>query len=317
MKRHLLTLWVLATTFLSILMAAAWVGASDCLARRNLCDLVRYQVGKLDGLPPRIDTLFLGDSSLGHALDAKLFGDLRGARALNLALTGWNFNLPSYHNMFLRVLERVEVRNMVLFMTPQDFDVTPPLREDPAFRGYIATLGHRNLSGLVRGLLDCPLPIAHRFVLSISDQGNLAAGLQALVGSAPPACANCGEADYLRQGAAVIHAGGEGFGPATNRYAPSLARFKEACRHHAVNCLYMNGAVYRPAAENSASMIKTINEQIEAAGFRVIQAAPIALERHEIGDSINHVKPEMKSMVTRRIHALLEPSLAKFSDPIP
>ena len=90
MKTYLgiLTAMILVT-FAAMMMVLAIIGTYACFD----CVLLKYQESKI-AATSNVETAFLGDSSLGFALDAKAFSELSGKKTLNLALTGYNYGFP-------------------------------------------------------------------------------------------------------------------------------------------------------------------------------------------------------------------------------
>lgn len=309
MRRYLLLLIAVPLACLLAMMAISWHAASNCLSERNLCKLVRYQTDKIRRAPAEIDTVFLGDSSLGYAVDTKIFSQLSGRQSLNLALTGWNFNLPGYYNLLTRLSESTQVRNIVLFMSPQDFDVSETEIDDPAFRGFVYTLGAGNLGNLAKGFSDYPLPIAKRVWQAVTDKGNLSDGWSDLLGDGPEPCRACMAHDYLPPGQRLESAETRAFGRANSRYVPALKRFSAFCQERAINCVFVAGAVYAPVAEASAEMIDEVARMFSANNILLARGQPLLISPSELGDSINHVAPEAKAEFTRRTLAILAPHL--------
>src|SRR5687767_8650401 len=93
--------------------AAALVLGSLALDRSPLPyqALFDYQAAKLEG--PPADTIFVGDSTLGHAIDAELWSALSGRRAVNLALTGV-YGYEGGYNFIERSLRNLRPRNVIL-----------------------------------------------------------------------------------------------------------------------------------------------------------------------------------------------------------
>src|SRR5688572_25430320 len=78
-------------------------------------ELLDYQSAKLDGQPA--DTIFVGDSTLGHAIDAELWSALSGRRSVNLALTGV-YGYEGGFNFIRRSLRTLRPRNVILMYAP-------------------------------------------------------------------------------------------------------------------------------------------------------------------------------------------------------
>ncbi len=87
-----------------------------------------YQRDKLDAART-IDIAFVGDSSLGNAIDATLFSSLAGHPAVNLALTG-SYGSGGAYNMTYKVLQH-HTPGLIVIM--QSIDV---MRRTEAFPGF-------------------------------------------------------------------------------------------------------------------------------------------------------------------------------------
>jgi hypothetical protein len=297
--------------FVVLQLGLAWSAVGRCAADWQICALVRYQLAKIEALPARPDTLFIGDSSLGNALDAGLFAELRRAGPVwNLALTGNAYGVPGAFGVLTRVLERSRPRNVVVMLTPEDYGSSSPVITDIAVQG-LATLGvppweiGRTI-GPVYGLA-----LLYRQLQLALRPEFLRGGLGLLAGARPPPCQGCGALDYVPQVAVDPASFREGaaFPPATANYRPFLRRIQELCAAHAVNCLYLHGTVWAPVAERSHDTVAAINRMVAEAGMPLVVDAPIGVPTGEIGDSINHVRPDAKQAYTRRIEEMLRPYL--------
>ncbi|MFV0422243.1 hypothetical protein [Oleidesulfovibrio sp.] len=78
--------------------------------------LVRHQIEQID-TEASVQTVFVGDSSLGNAINAPLYSEITGTSSLSLALTG-SFGVQGSINMALRAMDQhPEIRNVVIMQT--------------------------------------------------------------------------------------------------------------------------------------------------------------------------------------------------------
>ena len=75
--------------------------------------LVNHQLAKLEKTDQDVRTVFIGDSSLGNAIDVETWEDLGNGKAHNLALMG-HFGYAGMYHMTTRALNRLEPKNVVI-----------------------------------------------------------------------------------------------------------------------------------------------------------------------------------------------------------
>ena len=91
-----------------------WVLRDLDEADPRLGQLLRYQEEKIARLPAgAIDTVLIGDSSLGNGIDVREFDVAAGVRASSLALTG-NFGFAGGLELLRQLAERQPIRNVIL-----------------------------------------------------------------------------------------------------------------------------------------------------------------------------------------------------------
>lgn len=76
----------------------------------------RYQLNKIQQ-SPQLDTIIVGDSSAGNAIDAELFSNQTGWRVANLALTR-SFGLEGSYNLMRQAIKKHPIRNVIIIQSP-------------------------------------------------------------------------------------------------------------------------------------------------------------------------------------------------------
>jgi hypothetical protein len=99
-----------------------------------------------------------------------------------------------------------------------------------------------------------------------------------------------------------------GAGP-PHDYDAFFARTAELCRAHGLNCVYMHGLLLGSVVAQNHPFIRDLGDRIEGAGIKVIRQSPIEIPTADVGNSINHVRPELRSAYTRKIYELIASSL--------
>src|ERR1700753_2527891 len=102
MKSYLIALIAIITVVLGAMSSLAALGIYGCFK----CDVLLFQESKIASLPPDVDTVILGDSSIGYGLDAKAFSELSHRKTVNLALTGFNYGPGGAYVLLREVLWR-------------------------------------------------------------------------------------------------------------------------------------------------------------------------------------------------------------------
>lgn len=307
MRQYLNILLAVPALLLSISLLLAFWSTVDCIGGDNQqCSLLQHQFDKLDRAPPAVDLIFLGDSSLGRAVDADLFATLSGQRVLNLALTG-NYNVPSMHNLLVHATKATKIRRVVLMLTPQVYDIPEDshnLEKHQAFPGVIWSL-RLDWELLLQRVGEYRTSFVRAAIRELFSRKNVAVGVKKIKGmlfDGPERPTHIVH-DYLppRKERMVLEKLPEQFAVASRRYLPSLYAIGKTCRDLQIQCLYLHGTVFEKSARNSAEMIEKINAMVQSAGLILVDPAPIPIPFEEIGDSVNHVDPPFKSNYTELI----------------
>ncbi|MGE5506095.1 MAG: hypothetical protein ACM31L_16865 [Actinomycetota bacterium] len=280
-------------------LAAAWLltayGYQRGLITYHFLDLLEVQKAKI-AAHPEAETVFVGDSSLGNAIDAAHWAERTGRPTLNLALTGV-YGYAGSLNMVRRVLKNGHPRTIVVFHTldvaarptpymgfVHTYDGWLPLAEVPvtelarAYFNYQAALG--TLKGLLRGGARPKLPIVDDYVA----QG-------------PPLAP-----ERIAQGGRGEKWTGAAINPANLGFLKALA---ETCRAAGVRCIYAHGPLAEPACRRMAPYAAALNVAVVAAGLELATPEPVCMPAEDVGDSPDHVRPGRKRAFTERYLDLL------------
>jgi hypothetical protein len=94
--------------------------------------MFEYQLGKIDEIE-QPEIVFLGDSSLGNAIDAEHFSNLTGRHTVNLALNGF-YGFSGPYNLLRNLIDQQKVPKVVVVMNTAEM-----LSRDIAWQGYVLT----------------------------------------------------------------------------------------------------------------------------------------------------------------------------------
>lgn len=290
-------LFLVALVGMATLSAVGYgLGLVDA-SNHNLFD---YQVRKLDQADP-VDIIFVGDSSLGNAIDADLFGKLAGARTLNLALSG-TYGVGASYNMIRRSFERHHPRLVVVMQSLKT------MKRPEAAAGYFFTTNHpqwSDLSPIELAKVYLSLRAASETVIEIRRNG-LARMATAMVGDYVPQ--QMRGTDRLMPPAEVAD---EPLLPGmiSREQLRFLRRIGAFCKAKGVACLYASGPIYDGYCAQSAAYQAALADAVRAAGLILVEGTPLCIPIAQVGDAVDHVKPEFKDEYTRRYFTAIAPDI--------
>jgi hypothetical protein len=288
------------TAALVVASAAALVFTAKALGRETFANqaLLEYQFGKIGkGTAPEI--VFVGDSSLGNAIDATEWKRLSGIDAVNLALSA-SFGFEGTYNMLRRVADWTKPKHVVIFQTGQLMQ--RPHRED----GYIMTA-----PGIIGRLVSY-----WRMSMSAQQVEDATRWLAEFLmkGKPPPSRESIIINDYVMQAAQRSpNQKDDGWSPSSIKpeKAAYLKMIGSFCREQGLDCLYVHGPLVEPICSRSDAYFATVTRIVEEAGIRLVGSRPLCVPEHEVGDGENHVHPDLKAEYTRRYFELIGPELRR------
>lgn len=285
---------------IATLLAITTVGYSLGLLDASNQQIYEYQRDKL-AEPTPTQAAFVGDSSLGNAVDAALFGQLSGLATKNLALTG-TYGAGGAYNMVRALTARQRPRLIVVMLSPDT------LHRADAFAGFFfsADVRERLVQPPLRVLgLYFSLKAARRTLDEIRQGG--------LVRMDDPI-----EDDYIsqrthpmRRSLAEVVAGNPlRPGTVASTQLDYLARIATLCREQDIVCVYAQGPIFADYCRDAAEYLSETTTAVRAAGLAVAPDTPICMSAAEVGNSIDHVRPELKRLYTQRYFERLQPFIA-------
>lgn len=296
----------LAVLLLGGLLAMAlagigYVGVQSGLAGQRERQLLDSRLARVDSPGFSARLVFVGDSTLGNAIDEGLFSRLAGLPAANLALNA-AFGLAGTANMIERAARHPSVETVVVFQA-LDIATRPP---SPV--GDLQTrLGPRSLADRLasaRAYFDWTTVHATLTQLWLAAQGR-----------AMPVTMT---GDYIRQDPDPAALQRE---IDRNRRRPlrpeailadasrDLARIAAVCRQHGLRCLYAHGPMLDEICTVSRHYIAALSDVVMGAGLELVAGTPLCLPRGDLGDTVDHVSPRLRLWSTEAYYGLMAPQL--------
>lgn len=247
----------------------------------------------------RIDTLFIGDSSLAAMFDPPTWRSLAGEPGLATSLTGAEGYVGGLY-LLQRALEQHRPRRVVFVHTadmltrnvawrawfvlrPDTAPVRPPWRRwlrDP-LRVYVsAELFFAALKGAVLRLLDRPLPfLVDGFVRPAP------ALVPGRFAPAEPIAFDVADIDPEK--------------------ALFLDLIVELCAREGLDCVYAFGPLWDVACAGSQPYLAAARAVIEGRGMPVVDGTPLCAPLAHLDDTEDHVAPDQRGRYTAELHARL------------
>jgi hypothetical protein len=266
-------------------------------SNRNVFD---YQLNKIDRAG-HADIIFVGDSSLGNSINANLFGSLSGTKTLNLALSG-TYGLGASYNMIRRSVETNHPKVVIVMQSLKT------MKRPEAAAGYFFTTDHpdwADLSPIELAKVYLSYRAASETIIEIRRNG-LKRMATAMTGDYVPQQIH--GTDRLKP---AVEAAGEPLLPGmlSREQLRFVKRIGEFCKAQDLTCLYANGPIYDGYCKASAAYMTALNDAVEAAGLTVVKGTPLCVPIDEVGDAVDHVKPDFKDDYTRRYFAAIAPDI--------
>lgn len=292
--RYLRTLAFVLGGLVATLIAVNAIGYHYGMVEAASREIYDRQRAKATADTP-IDIAFVGDSSLGNSISAQRFGELSGATAVNLALNG-SYGAGGAYNMVRKVLEGHTPRLVVVMLS------IDTLRRADAFPGFFFSAEPAQL------LTTPPIRILELYFSLKTARRVLD---QWWNGHTNPSTSF--RNDYIAQEETPL-------GPAASREVAQhpllpgmvakqqlryIARIAVLCNDRGLTCVYAHGPIFAGYCEQAAEYLTRLDEGIRATGLAVVPQTPVCLQEHEVGDSIDHVRSELKDAFTERYFTLL------------
>ena len=285
--QYLVILSAVAACVLLLNMVTSLYAIRTNLLTWHVASLFKYQTDKLKS-GPTIDLLLLGDSSLGNAIDARVWSAQSGAAVVNVALTG-AYGYAGSLQMLRRASNARGVRAALIVQTP---DI---LARGAVHEGIIFTAG--DLSAIF------DVPIQHLLPWLLSKEIPISL-MRRIVNGPPRVSDQMKRADYVPQSGKPMARSEfdhlKPFDAASIRQESMLylRRISELCAAKRIRCGYAYGPVAAPLCSDEKGYYTEANRLIRATGLELLSDRPPCLNQEELGDSPDHVSPSHKLNVT-------------------
>ncbi len=259
-----------------------------------------------------IDTLLLGDSAMGNAIDAGYFSELTGTRALNLAFTE-NFGFASDYNLLKALVRTNPVKHVILMHTPHTF------AQRFTLRGYFLTMsGPSDLTDL--GGVDAAklFDALTEVFLTFRTQKVLQTVWRRLTNERTAnwrqTASYLATNDYVPQGAALQSvsefAGRILADKIVEEKLYFLRKIAATCQERGIKPIYLHAPLVSGALEASREYLARVNVEVRKLGFVTVDGA-LPLSQETVGDEFDHVAPKVKRQFTKAYAAELEPLITR------
>lgn len=286
-RRYLATLAATTVVVSGLLFALSYLGVSYGFGGSVNVRVFLDQQARLQASGP-LDTVMLGDSSLGAAIDEAAWEQATGREALNLALNG-SYGIEGTYNMLRQVLMQGRPRTVLIMQT------VDALGRNPSTLGELySSIGLD--TGLFAGVVNAVRVYFNQTMVTTAALGlwDRIAGIEPEEEATPPLmtpeaiAASVDLKDY--RDAAV-----------TPQKVEWLQRIAGLCREQGLQCLYMHGPVYEGICTKRQAYIDDVTRGVEAAGLPLVPGTPICMPEGAVADAIDHVRPELRPDYTQQL----------------
>ncbi len=233
--------------------------------------------------------VFVGDSSLGNAIDADYFSQLSGYDTGNFALTGKFGYLGS-----LKMIKSIDSKNLKTVFV---FQTTDMMTRDIALDyNTIRLFKSSNFSGI------------NLSIFNISTFDLFMQQIDALFHGKPIYRISI-ENDYIKQGARLENLDNydvlrpEKIVKDKTHYLKDIAQY---CFENNLQCVYVHGPVAAKICNGSPLYFEQAAKNIAETHIPLEASTPLCIPPEELGDSIDHVAPQYKKKYTKKYYDLLK-----------
>lgn len=152
------------------------------------------------------------------------------------------------------------------------------------------------------------LKVAKTAGILLFDKQFLIDGVEYLQGARATVPDYFGKHDYLEPSKEVLRLVKTftmAWRPAPSDYDVFFGKIARLCEMHGLNCLYMHAPLVKMVVDQNQKFIADLGNRIEGAGIKVIRPSPIPIPDSELGNTINHIHPDVRQAYTEKIHELV------------
>lgn len=261
-------------------------------------DIIKtYQLNKIKSVSfSNIDTIVVGDSSGGNAIDSKYLDEISGLKSENLCLTGsWGI-LGSLGIIKKSLEENPSINNIIIIQTLDIWEreySKESILELFNFRDQVAYLSFNQLAGYYFNPKEIWWTTKYLIKQMINTQSN---NIKIDMNN-----------DYILQNEKKYS---NGFKKITksdsldsvklgNSKIKELDLLERYCREESLNCIFLNGPIHKEIYDNSQLLKLMIKNKVRPK-FSYIKYYPkiFPYEKNKIGDSSDHIDVNFKKEST-------------------
>ena len=259
------------------------------------------------GPAPRV--VFVGDSSLGNAIDTVEWERLGGGHAVNLGLTA-TLGYEATYNMLRRALAAWGGSPRVVIMQTAEMMRRPPSTDglrasEPNGVGRLALeVRHLMSPQQIRRLASYYKSWAATIVRRDPPPQSRGDAMQSLAESyVKQQPRNPAQTERFARNVDV-NAWIRTIRPEKAEYLRVIADF---CAKHGLRCVYAHGPFADPACSSLGPYLRAVDAFVPRS---LTPHPPVCLSTDEVGDSIEHATPAARRDVTRRYYEMLRDDLS-------
>lgn len=274
--------------------------------------LLNHQLDKLKKAAPDVETVFVGDSSLGNAISVEEWERNGQGKAVNLALMG-HFGFSGMYHMSKRALDHYKPKNLVIMQnvllatyglnyeifgdvsvaqSPLDTEHSVAQMMKAWFSAYMnIKIIRTNVKRIYRFYMKKPDKKVRHIVNDYTDQVSRYDPVE-ITGNIEKL------SDFTRE--KILF----------SRFV-YLEKLKTLCDENQVNCIVAHGPIFEPMCQKIGTYMGIINKEYTRHGLVLASKMPVCFPGTDLGDTINHVLPHTKAAYTRQYADMLQPFLRK------
>ena len=260
--------------------------------------LAAYQIKKINNNEfNSINTIFVGDSSLGNSIDKKFFNKISNLKSENLSLSG-SYGIAGSLGIIKKAYKKnPNIKNFIIMQT---LDIWGrPYSKNAILELY--SLKDMNIYLSKGEILSYFINLKEiywhsKYFFNFKNIKNLKINENT---------------DYISQNNSKFSNNKQQLknGAKIDTIKISKGKLKEVnmlenfCKKNNINCIYLNGPIHETYAKNSNSFIDYKKEIISKKFFHIKYFEKIfAYPELKIGDAVDHVDPKYKNESTRDIY---------------
>lgn len=255
----------------------------------NSNDLIKsYQINKIEKFKFQdLDTIIVGDSSAGNAIDSKLFSELSRSKTINLSLTG-SWGILGSLGIIKKVLKKKPYLKNVIIIQTLDIWNRPFAKDSVhelfSFDERLRILGLKSIISSEVNVKEIKWSFEY-LLKKVNNKKFVKIDYTT---------------DYLKQKQKQK----SNFKEIRPLEYLSSSKIKEYnflekyCNNQKLNCIFLNGPIYKKVIEKSDTFLKEYNVFMKSSRIQYIDSI-FMYPNYMMGDAEDHILPIYKNRVTK------------------